>query len=765
MTNRTQRLKDRLFANPREISLERALLYTASHKQTEGEPVMIRRAKATAWILDHVQISIRDDELIAGNRTIKPRAGIMSPEMDPYWLLKELDQFPTRPQDRFNISEEDKRIYREELFPYWENRSMKDFINAQMTDEVKNAVSTQIFSVNQTDKGQGHIIIDYPRLLENGLAALVTEIKAVRQQHPQNSFYQAVLILLEASQRHILRYAALADEMAADCADEQRRKELETIANISRHNAVHRPEDFWQACQLFWYMNIILQYESNASSISLGRFDQYMLPYYQASLNRGQDPQFLQELLESLWVKCNDIVLLRSTSSARYFAGFPTGYTALLGGLTETGRSAVNILSFLSLDAYQNVRLPQPNLGVRVNELIDRPFLRKTAETIRLGTGIPQIFNDEVVIPAFLNRGVSLEDARDYSVVGCVELSIPGRTYGLHDIAMFNLLKVMEIVMLENESNPDITWDGLINQIRDKIRYYIKLMVEGSNICDIGHRDWAPVPLLSSFIDDCVQHGQDITAGGARYNFSGVQGIGIANLSDSLHALKGMVFEQKRLSFAELIAVLKANFQTPEGEKIRARLINRFEKYGNDIDEVDNISADLLRFYCKEVEQYQNPRGGQFTPGSYTVSAHVPLGSVVGATPDGRLAGEQLADGGLSPMLGQDVQGPTAVLKSVSKLDNFLLSNGTLLNVKFTPATLAGDSGLNKLADFLQAFTRLRLQHIQFNVVNADTLREAQQRPQDFAGLVVRVAGYSAFFVELSQEIQDDIIRRTAHQL
>ena len=765
MTNRTQRLKDRLFANPREISLERALLYTASHKQTEGEPVMIRRAKATAWILDHVQISIRDDELIAGNRTIKPRAGIMSPEMDPYWLLKELDQFPTRPQDRFNISEEDKRIYREELFPYWENRSMKDFINAQMTDEVKNAVSTQIFSVNQTDKGQGHIIIDYPRLLENGLAALVTEIKAVRQQHPQNSFYQAVLILLEASQRHILRYAALADEMAADCADEQRRKELETIANISRHNAVHRPEDFWQACQLFWYMNIILQYESNASSISLGRFDQYMLPYYQASLNRGQDPQFLQELLESLWVKCNDIVLLRSTSSARYFAGFPTGYTALLGGLTETGRSAVNILSFLSLDAYQNVRLPQPNLGVRVNELIDRPFLRKTAETIRLGTGIPQIFNDEVVIPAFLNRGVSLEDARDYSVVGCVELSIPGRTYGLHDIAMFNLLKVMEIVMLENESNPDITWDGLINQIRDKIRYYIKLMVEGSNICDIGHRDWAPVPLLSSFIEDCVQHGQDITAGGARYNFSGVQGIGIANLSDSLHALKGMVFEQKRLSFAELIAVLKANFQTPEGEKIRARLINRFEKYGNDIDEVDNISADLLRFYCKEVEQYQNPRGGQFTPGSYTVSAHLPLGSVVGATPDGRLAGEQLADGGLSPMLGQDVQGPTAVLKSISKLDNFLLSNGTLLNVKFTPATLAGDSGLNKLADFLQAFTRLRLQHIQFNVVNADTLREAQQRPQDFAGLVVRVAGYSAFFVELSQEIQDDIIRRTAHQL
>lgn len=765
MTARIERLKAAMFANPREISLERALLYTVSHQQTEGEPTILRRAKATAHILDHVEISIRADELIAGNRTVKPRAGIVSPEMDPYWLLKELEQFPTRPQDRFEISNEDKQIYREQLFPYWEKRSMKDFINEQMTDEVKTAVKTQIFSINQTDKGQGHIIIDYPRLLKNGLGQLVGEMRSLTTQHPDNAFYQAALLLLEASQRHILRYSALAQEMSFACSDALRREELANIAEISRTIATERPRGFYQACQLFWYMSIILQYESNASSLSLGRFDQYMLPFYQTSLQQGEEPQFLQELLESLWIKCNDIVLLRSTSSARYFAGFPTGYTILLGGLTETGRSAVNPLSFLCLDAYQNTQLPQPNLGVRVNELIDRPFLLKTAETIRIGTGIPQIFNDEVVVPAFLNRGVSLEDARDYSVVGCVELSIPGKTYGLHDIAMFNLLKVMEIVLLENEGNANLSYDDLLEQIRHKICHYVKLMAQGSNICDIGHRDWAPVPLLSSFISDCLHNGKDITEGGARYNFSGVQGIGIANLSDSLHALKGIVFDQQRLSFDELIATLKANFATPEGEQIRARLINRFEKYGNDIDLVDNISADLLRFYCKEVETYRNPRGGQFTPGSYTVSAHVPLGAVVGATPDGRYAGEQLADGGLSPMLGQDTQGPTAVLKSVSKLDNYLLSNGTLLNVKFTPSTLEGQSGLNKLADFLGAFTKLKLQHIQFNVVNAETLRAAQAKPQDYAGLVVRVAGYSAFFVELSKEIQDDIIRRTAHQL
>ena len=765
MTARIERLKAAMFANPREISLERALLYTVSHQQTEGEPTILRSAKATAHILDHVEISIRADELIAGNLTVKPRAGIVSPEMDPYWLLKELEQFPTRPQDRFEISNEDKQIYREQLFPYWEKRSMKDFINEQMTDEVKTAVKTQIFSINQTDKGQGHIIIDYPRLLKNGLGQLVGEMRSLTAQHPDNAFYQAALLLLEASQRHILRYSALAQEMSFACSDALRREELANIAEISRTIATERPRGFYQACQLFWYMNIILQYESNASSLSLGRFDQYMLPFYQTSLQQGEEPQFLQELLESLWIKCNDIVLLRSTSSARYFAGFPTGYTILLGGLTETGRSAVNPLSFLCLDAYQNTQLPQPNLGVRVNELIDRPFLLKTAETIRIGTGIPQIFNDEVVVPAFLNRGVSLEDARDYSVVGCVELSIPGKTYGLHDIAMFNLLKVMEIVLLENEGNANLSYDDLLEQIRHKICHYVKLMAQGSNICDIGHRDWAPVPLLSSFISDCLHNGKDITEGGARYNFSGVQGIGIANLSDSLHALKGIVFDQQRLSFDELIATLKANFATPEGKQIRARLINRFEKYGNDIDVVDNISADLLRFYCKEVETYRNPRGGQFTPGSYTVSAHVPLGAVVGATPDGRYAGEQLADGGLSPMLGQDAQGPTAVLKSVSKLDNYLLSNGTLLNVKFTPSTLEGQSGLNKLADFLGAFTKLKLQHIQFNVVNSETLRSAQAKPQDYAGLVVRVAGYSAFFVELSKEIQDDIIRRTAHQL
>ena len=763
--DRSARLKAALFCRPREISLERALLYTESHRQTEGEPVQLRRAKAVANVLRKVAIAIRDDELIAGNRTIKPRAGIVSPEMDPYWISEELDSFHSRPQDKFIVSEKDKAIYRDELLPYWAGRSMKDFINVKFSPETRDAVAAKIFSINQTDKGQGHIIVDYPKLLTLGLQALADDVARHAHENPHNVFYQAVGILLQAASQHILRYRDLAREMAGRCADPLRRSELERIAAISDKVAYAAPADFAEACQFFWYMNIILQYESNASSLSLGRFDQYMWPYYQASLDQGEDPAALRALLESLWVKMNDVVLLRSASSAKFFAGFPTGYTIVLGGQNALGHDSETPLSTLCLDAYQAILLPQPNLGVRLHERMSRAFLLKAAETIRIGTGIPQVFNDEGIIPAQLNRGASLEDARDYAVVGCVELSIPGKTYGLHDIAMFNLLKVMEITLKTFRGDPAVSFARVCARIDETIRHYVKLMVDGANICDIGHRDWAPVPLLSALMSDCLERGRDVTEGGARYNLSGVQGIGTANLADSLKALEDIVFVEKRLAFDDFIDLLDADFKRPEGDKVRTRLINKYAKYGNDIDEVDMIGVHVLRVFCDEVEKYTNPRGGRFSPGSYTVSAHMPLGEVVGATPDGRRAREQLADGGLSPMGGRDDLGPTAVLKSVSKLDNLLLSNGSLLNLKMMPSTLEGEQGLNKLADFLVAFMRLKLLHVQFNVVDVETLRAAQQNPQDFAGLLVRVAGYSAFFVELSKEIQDDIIRRTAHRL
>lgn len=765
ITDRNQLLKNQLFENMREVSLERALLYTESYKQTEGQATIIRRAKATAHILDNVEISIRPEELIVCNRTTKPRSGILSPEMDPYWIYEELDTLESRPQDPFFISEEDKKIYREVLYPYWKGKSLKDFINSKLTPEVRVPVDLDIFKLNQTDKGQGHIIPNFEKLLSLGLGQILHDTIEISKNYPHNDFYKASLIILEASKRHILRYAALAKSNAERELDSKRGAELLEIARISTKISKEKPESFYEACQLLWYLCVILQYESNASSLSLGGFDKYMYPFYEKDLKKGITEEALSETLTSFWIKTNDVVLIRSSNSAKYFAGFPTGYTITLGGLTESGRSAVNTLSYASLDTYQDIRLPQPNLGVRVNELIEPAFLRKTAETIRLGTGVPQIFNDEVIVPGFLNRGVSLEDARDYSVVGCVELSIPGKTYGLHDIALFNLLKIMEISLRDNQDNEKVSFEEIIQDIKAKIDNYVKLMVEGSNIVDIGHKEFAPVPLLSCFIDNCLECGKDITFGGAKYNFSGVQGIGIANLSDSLYALKKIVFEEKRLSFKELVKALESNFKGEEYEKLRVRLINKYDKYGNDNDEVDNLSSDILRYYSKAVEQHITPRGGIFTPGSYTVSAHIPLGSSVGATPDGRKSGEQLADGGLSPMVGRDILGPTAALKSVSKLDNYLTTNGSLLNVKFSPKTLEGDHGIQKLCDFLLAFMKLKIQHIQFNVVSVDTLKSAQERPNDYKGLVIRVAGYSAFFIELSKEIQDDIIRRTEHNL
>lgn len=764
ISGRVQKLKDELFREKREISLERALLYTESYKFTEGEPVIIRRAKATSHILDHVSISIREGELLAGNRTIEPRSGIISPEMDPYWIYEELDTLESRPQDPFYISEEDKRIYREELYPYWKGRSLKDFINGKMNSKVKEAVSKNVVKLNQTDKGQGHIIMCFEKILNSGIEAIIEDLER-KLENEQNDFYKAALIVYKESQRHILRYAALAAELADKEQDETRKNELKEIRRISQKIAFEKPESFYEACQLFWYINVIAQYESNASSLSIGRFDQYMHGFYKKDLEKGVSIDFIREVMECLWIKTNDVVLIRSEDSAKYFAGFPTGYTLTLGGLTERGRSAVNELSYLILDTYRDILLPQPNLAVRVNELIERPFLNKTVETIRLGTGIPQVFNDEVIVPGFLNRGVSLEDARDYAVVGCVELSIPGKTYGLHDIALFNLLRIMEITLKEQRDNENITFEEIIKCIKKNVDNYVWLMAEGSNIVDIGHKEFAPVPLLSSLIEDAVENGKDITEGGARYNFSGVQGIGIANLSDSLYAIKKIVFEEKRITLKELVDVMDKNFEGEEYEILRVRLINKYDKYGNDNDEVDFIGSDILSYYGKAVEKYTNPRGGIFVPGAYTVSAHIPLGKAVGATADGRRDGAQLADGGLSPMVGKDRLGPTAVLKSVSKLDNYLTTNGSLLNVKFSPKTLEGQEGINKMANYLLAFMKLKIQHIQFNVISVETLKDAQRHPENYKGLVVRVAGYSAFFVELSKEIQNDIIARTEHSL
>ncbi len=773
LTRRTQAIKDSLFAERRQVSLERATLYMESYRQTEGEAPIIRRAKALRHLLENHEIVLDDHDLLVGNRSAKPRAGVLSPEMSPYWILDELDDFSTRPQDTFEMAEKDKAYYREVLYPFWAGRSLNDWYRAHVGDDVLEAQETKIFAVAQTDKGQGHIICDFPMVLTRGLGDILEEVSALEGSHPDNDFYAASRICVEASIAYVRRYERVVREAMADPATSPARAgELGRMAEVLAHVATEPARDLYDALQLVWLIELILQHESNASSFSLGRADQYLLPYYRATrsellgrgLSQDEADARIRELIQCFYLKTNTLVAIRSTESASFFAGFPIGFNLVVGGVDETGHDCSNELSELLLDVQRDTRLPQPNLSLRLHANTPTPLLRKAAEVIRLGDGVPQVFNDEANVTAFVNRGVSLEDARDYAVVGCVELSIPGRMYGLHDISMFNMMKCFEVTLQEHPEGFE-TYEALEAAVMGTIDRYVELMVRGCNVCDEAHRETSPTPMLSTLVRDSLERGRDITAGGARYNPSGVQGVGTANLADSLEVMRKVIFEERSMTYEEMLALLARNWQGEGDEAVRQRFVNRYPKYGNDVDEVDLIGARFLSHYDHEVVKYANPRGGLFQPGSYTVSAHVPLGAVVGASPDGRFAGEQLADGGLSPMVGRDKNGPTASLRSVSKLDNALNSNGSLLNVKFSPSTLAGEHGIEKLVAYLRSFSRLKLQHIQFNVVDRATLIDAQEHPEKHQDLVVRVAGYSAMFVELSRAIQDDIINRTEHEL
>lgn len=764
--SRLEEMKRNLFKQKRQISLERAILYTESYKKTVNESLIIRRAKATSNILDKVQISIRPGELIVGNLTVRPRSGILSPEMDPYWIMKEIDTIDHRPQDQFEFTESDKKYYKENLYPYWSGQSMKDYITKKFPKDVQKAIDDRVIHINQTDKGQGHIIMHFPLILNNGIQYFIDILNEEINEHPDNDFYKAGLIIYKAMQRHFERYAQLADTIAADSKTPAYRKiELLQMAKMCRKLKTEKPYSFYEALQLLWMVCIVGQYESNASSLSLGRMDQYMYPFYKHSVDDSVPTKFMREILGDFYLKTDDVVKLRSEASARDFAGFPTGYTVALGGYNKYGQYSVNELSYKMLDLYQEIRLPQPNLSVRINDQIPRKFLNKTCETIRIGTGIPMLFNDEACIPGFLSKGVTLDDARDYGIVGCVETTIPGRTYGLHDIALFNLTRIMEITIYEQENNQGLTYESFKRAIRNNIDEYIDIVVRGANIVDLGHRNFAPTPFLSTLILDCLKNGKDVTQGGARYNFSGVQGIGEPNLADSLWVIKKAIFENKEMTFKQLAELMRSNYSGKDGEKIRQHFINDFDKYGNDKPDVDMEASEMFRYYALQLGKYTNIRHGHFIAGAYTVSAHIPLGDEVGATPDGRKAHDQLADGGLSPMVGQDHLGPTAVLKSVSKIDTTMAVNGSLLNMKFSPNTLKGPVGISKFADFLMAFTYLKIRHIQFNVQSRKTLIDAQKHPEKYSDLVVRVAGYSAFFVDLNKHIQDDIIRRMEHQL
>ncbi|MEW5956292.1 MAG: glycyl radical protein [Chloroflexota bacterium] len=778
-TERVARLKKRLLANERLIDVERARYATQSYRQTEGEPMVIRRARMLLHLVRRMSLAIHPDELLVGNRSLRPRMGVIAPEGAVEWVDQELESLPTRPQDRFNIQPEQIKELRAEIFPYWRGKTLEDIVAGRIPADVGRAVRGKAFSLNQTDHAQGHILPDVEAWLKLGPGGLREKIDVARRrpevQTPAHQhFYQAALIALQAAQEFMRRYADLARNLANDGADQHRRRELAHIAAACDWLAEYPARDFREALQAVWFLFVLLQIESNASSFSPGRFDQYMRPYLEQDLQSGRLtlPQ-AQELLEYLWLKFNEIVLLRSSSSARYFAGFPIGFNLVLGGQLAGGRDATNILSYMCLRAQADLGLTQPNLSIRLHRHSPEEFLQTAAFVISRGSGMPQVFNDEVIIPGQLNRGIAPEDALNYAIVGCVELSTPGKALGWSDSSMFNLTRILELTLfggrdphtgeqvgLETPTLAELTSFAELEAAYDRqLAHFVELMVKGCNIVDRLHAEVYPSPFLSLLVSDCIERGLDVTAGGAHYNFSGPQGVQIANVADSLAALRQAVFDEAWLSAADLLAALRQNFAGREA--LRQRLIQRVPKYGNDDDRVDQYAQKWGNRYCELVEQYPTIRGGTYQPGFYTVSAHMPMGANVGATPDGRHAGAPLADGGLSPTAGRDRRGATATLRSVSKLNLKLASNGALLNMKFLPSFFEGPQALKKFVLLLRGFCRLQIPHVQFNVVSADMLRQAQAQPEAYRSLVVRVAGYSAYFTELDRELQDEIIRRT----
>ena len=768
---RVERLKAEMLSEPRYVSIEQARIITRVYRQTEGEPPCIRRARALKASLEEMPIRILPEERIVGNRTPGVRGGVVFPETGASWVDREFETLPTRAQDRFNIHEEDVRAFREEILPYWKGRSLEDRVRAVAGAEVDRVA--RVIKINQKDHSQGHICPNVRKWLRLGPAGLRAEAEAHlgSASDKQRVFYQSIQIVMEGAQAFMRRYAALAEELSRESGGEG----LAEVARVCAKLAEKPPESYHEALQATWFLFVILQMEGNASSFSPGRMDQYLLPYFERSMAAGMGLPEALELTECLWLKFNQIVYLRNSNSARYFAGFPIGFNVAIGGQDAEGNDASNALSYLFLQAQAHLLLPQPNLSLRMYKDSPEELLEAAARVIARGSGMPQVFNDEAVIPALEAHGVSHGDAMDYAIVGCVELTTQGNALNWSDAAMFNLVKALELALtggvdlLTGERiGPDFgdltayrTYEELEAAFRKQIDHYADKMVELIAVMDEMHAKCLPTPFLSAVIDDCMALGRDVTLGGAHYNFAGVQAIQVANVADSLAAIRKFVYEEKSVSAEALLEALKTDFAGQEA--LRQRLIRKSPKYGNDVPAVDDIGAKWTRYFGERLRQYRNRRGGLYQMGLYTVSAHVPMGQNVGASADGRHARDPLADGGVSAMYGRDTAGPTALLKSVSRLPFAMASNGTLLNMKFLPQFFATQAGIEKFTAFLRAWCRLGISHIQFNVLNEADLRAAQKEPEKYRSLTVRVAGYTAYFTELAPDLQEEIIARTSY--
>lgn len=776
MNNRIKILKEKMLSEPRYASIEQARIITDSYKLHDRECRIKQRAYSLRAAMEGMKIRVEPEELIVGNRTAEVRAGVVFPESGSSWVDREFETLPTRPQDKFLVRDEDIQYFRQVIKPFWKGKSLEDILKADYGREIDEI--SRVVKINQKDHAQGHICPDCTKWLEKGPMGLYKEAeqKLAQCEEKQKDFYQSLMIVMEGASHFMQRYAAEMNQLS-DCESDAERKEcMKGVAHNCEQLSTRPAHSFHEAVQSIWFLMVILHMESNASSFSPGRLDRILYPYYEVDIRNGRlTEEEALEIIECLWLKFNEIVYMRNANSAKYFAGFPIGFNIAIGGQDEAGENVENDISFLMLKAQEELGLPQPNLSVRLHEGTPDDILKQAIRVVAKGSGMPQFFNDKAVIPALEELGVKQEDAQNYAIVGCVELTTQGNNLGWSDSAMFNLNKVLELTLTggrdlitKEQIGPDYgtletykTYEELEEAFKRQLNYFMDKMIPACEAVEKAHIELLPTPFLSAVIDDCMEKGMDVTAGGAHYNFSGIQMIQVANLADSLAAIKQTVFDEKKVSAKEMLDALWNNYQGYE--VLRARLLNKVPKYGNDVDWVDEIGCKWADYFKKRLGTYTNYRGGKYHTGMYTVSAHVPMGENVGASPDGRYAGTPLADGGMSPVYGRDITGPTAVLKSVSKLDKTLTSNGGLLNMKFLPEFFKTETGIDKFAMFLRSFVELEIPHIQFNVVNREDLLAAKENPEQYRSLTVRVAGYTAYFTELAGELQDEIIARTSY--
>lgn len=775
-TERVKYLKDKMLSEPRYASIEQALIITECYKQNEEKPRIIQRALALKASLENIGISAEPEELIVGNRTAGVRYGVVFPESGSTWVDREFETLPTRPQDKFNVHPEDIETFRNVIKPYWEGKSLEDVLNRRYGKEIDEIA--KVVKINQKDHAQGHICPNCIEWLDLGPAGLKEQAREKLKtcSEGQRDFYESVILVMEGVQNFMVRYHDLIMSMAEKEQNEEKKKSMIQVAANCKELSKRPAETFHEAVQSIWFLFVVLQMESNASSFSPGRLDRHLIQYYEKDVKEGRlNRQAALEIIECMWLKFNEIVYMRNSHGAKYFAGFPIGFNIAVGGQDEEGNDYANDLSFLFLEAQRHLGLPQPNLSVRLHEGTRDELLHEAVRVVAKGSGMPQFFNDKAVIPSIMELGIEEKDAMDYAIVGCVELTTQGNNLGWSDSAMFNLNKALEVTLtggvclLTGERiAPDFgslksyeTFGQLEKAFQKQIDYFMDKMILACEEVEKAHIDLLPSPFLSASIDDCMEKGMDVTAGGAKYNLSGIQMIQVANLADSLAAIKQLVYDEKRVSREEMLDALKKDF---EGyEILRTMMLNKVPKYGNDVDWVDAMGTKWADYFKNRLRTFTNYRGGPYHTGMYTVSAHVPMGENVGATPDGRHAGEPLADGGMSPVYGRDIKGPTAVLKSVSKLDKTLTTNGGLLNMKFLPEFFHNETGVKKFGSFLRSFMDLEIPHIQFNVVRKEDLIAAKENPEQYRGLTVRVAGYTAYFTELADELQNEIIARTSY--